>query len=53
VTTIQPTRSGKITVATCVEWIFARARQDDRVAIDADTASGTLGAWVDPHTTGS
>jgi hypothetical protein len=27
--------------------------QDDRVAIEADTASGTLGAWVDPHATGS
>jgi hypothetical protein len=30
-----------------------RARHDDRVAIDADSASGTLGAWVDPHATAS
>jgi MinD-like ATPase involved in chromosome partitioning or flagellar assembly len=41
------------TVSTCVRSIFAQAREDDRVPIDADTASGTLGASVDPHATGS
>ena len=53
-TTTQPTRIGKTTVATCVGSIFAQVRHDDPVvAIDADTAFGTLGARVDPHATGS
>ena len=39
------TRIGKTTVAACVGSIFAQVRHDDRVvAIDADAASGTLGA---------
>jgi MinD-like ATPase involved in chromosome partitioning or flagellar assembly len=53
-TTTQPTRIGKTTVANCVGSIFAQVRQDDRVvAIHADTAFGTLGARVDPRATGS
>ena len=53
-TTTQPTRIGKTTVATGVGSIFAQVRQDDRVvAIHADTAFGTLGARVDLSTTGS
>ena len=46
-TTTQPTRIGKSTVATCVGLSFAQVRQDDRVvAIHADTAFDTLGARV-------
>jgi hypothetical protein len=52
-TTTQPTRIGKTTVAICVGLSFAQVRQGDRVvAVDADTAFGTLGARVDPHATG-
>ena len=48
-TTTPPTRIGKTTVAACVGSSFAQVRHDDRVvAIDADTAFGTLGARVDP-----
>ena len=44
-TTTQPTRIGKTTVATCVGSIFAQVRHDDPVvAIDANTAFGKLGA---------
>jgi len=52
-TTTQPTRIGKTTVATCVGSIFAQVRHDHRVvAIDADTAFGKLGAQVDLHAPG-
>jgi hypothetical protein len=41
-------------LATCVGLSFAQIRHDDRVvAIHANTAFGTLGARVDPRTTGS
>jgi hypothetical protein len=47
-TTAQLTRIGKTTVATCVGLSFAQVRPGDRVvAINADTAFGTLGARVD------
>jgi hypothetical protein len=47
-TTTQPTRIGKSTVAACVGSIFAQVRQDDRVvAIGGHTAFGTFGARVD------
>jgi MinD-like ATPase involved in chromosome partitioning or flagellar assembly len=53
-TTTQPTRIGKTTVATCGGLSFAQVRHDDRVvAIHADTAFGPLGARVDPRATGS
>jgi hypothetical protein len=53
-TTTQPTRIGKSTVATCAGLSFAQDPQDDRVvAIDADTAFGTLSARVDPRAAGS
>ncbi|MDT5280817.1 MAG: hypothetical protein QOJ20_2012, partial [Mycobacterium sp.] len=53
-TTTQPTRIGKTTVAACVGLSFAQVRQDDRVVvIHADTAFGKLGARIDPHATGS
>ena len=44
-TTTQPTRIGKTTVAAWVGSSFAQVRHDDPVvAIDADTAFGQLGA---------
>jgi MinD-like ATPase involved in chromosome partitioning or flagellar assembly len=47
-TTTQPTRIGKTTVATCVGLSFAQVRPGDLVvAINADTAFATLGARVD------
>jgi MinD-like ATPase involved in chromosome partitioning or flagellar assembly len=52
-TTTQPTRIGKTTVAACVGSIFAQLRQDDRVVANADTAFGKLAARVDPHAAGS
>ena len=53
-TTTRPTRIGKTTVVACARSSFAQVRDDDPVvAIDADTAFGTLGARVDPHATGS
>jgi hypothetical protein len=52
-TTTPSTRIGKTIVAACVGSIVAQLRQDDRVvAVDADTAFGTLGARVDLHATG-
>ncbi len=45
---------GKTTVAACVGSILAHLRLEDRVvAIDADTAFGTLASRVDPDTPGS
>ena len=46
-TTTPPTRIGKTTVAACAGLSFTQVRHDDLVvAIDADTAFGTLGARV-------
>ena len=46
-TTTQPTRIGKTTVAACVGLSTAQVRQDDRVvAIDAIAAFAKLGACL-------
>ena len=45
-TTTQPTRIGKTTVATCVGSIFAQVRQDDRVGLVAIIAAPFSGCMA-------